>query len=105
MVTVANESGTAFPNARLQLVAGDVNRVRSAERDNVMLERAMMKRRPLPPWPKKPFRTITRSKDVDQQPRDEAGDDAGGHLVSVEKRYVVNGQAFSTATRRTLAPA
>src|SRR5258707_3052978 len=27
-VTLTNQSGTAYPNARLQLVAGDVNRVR-----------------------------------------------------------------------------
>ncbi len=31
-VTLANRSGTAYPNARLQLVAGDVNRVRDEMR-------------------------------------------------------------------------
>lgn len=30
-VTLTNESGAAYPNARLQLVAGDVNRVREAQ--------------------------------------------------------------------------
>ncbi len=37
-VTLTNRSGAAYPNARLQLVAGDVNRVRDA----VPLPRAMM---------------------------------------------------------------
>jgi hypothetical protein len=32
-VTLTNHSGTSFPNARLQLVAGDLNRVRQAIRD------------------------------------------------------------------------
>src|SRR5207244_12328523 len=32
LVTLTNQSGTAYPNARLQLVAGDVNRVRDEMR-------------------------------------------------------------------------
>ena len=32
LVTLTNRSGTSYPNARLQLVAGDVNRVRSEMR-------------------------------------------------------------------------
>lgn len=37
-VTLTNQSGTAYPNARLQLVAGDLNRVREAQ----PMPRAMM---------------------------------------------------------------
>jgi hypothetical protein len=43
-VTLTNQSGTAYPNAKLQLVAGDVNRVRDelrlAAKSNVMRESA-----------------------------------------------------------------
>src|SRR5687767_4280109 len=40
-VTLTNQSGTAYPNARLQLVAGDVNRVR----DEVRVAKAMLAQR------------------------------------------------------------
>ena len=43
-VTLTNTSGTAYPNAKLQLVAGDVNRVRDemrlAAKSGAMMERA-----------------------------------------------------------------
>jgi hypothetical protein len=40
-VTLTNASGTAYPNARLQLVAGDVNRVRDEMREAAVAMRAM----------------------------------------------------------------
>src|SRR5688572_2940919 len=40
-VTLTNQSGTAYPNARLQLVAGDVNRVR----DETRVAKAMLAQR------------------------------------------------------------
>jgi len=40
-VTLTNSSGTAYPNARLQLVAGDVNRVRDEMRLAAKASRAM----------------------------------------------------------------
>ena len=40
-VTLTNQSGTAYPNAKLQLVAGDVNRVR----DEVRVAKAMLAQR------------------------------------------------------------
>jgi hypothetical protein len=40
-VTLTNQSGTAYPNAKLQLVAGDVNRVR----DETRLAKAMLAQR------------------------------------------------------------
>jgi hypothetical protein len=42
-VTLTNTSGTAYPNARLQLVAGDVNRVREEFRAAAVASRAMAK--------------------------------------------------------------
>ncbi len=39
-VTLTNTSGTAYPNAKVQLVAGDVNRVREAIRPKTMMMRA-----------------------------------------------------------------
>ncbi|HET7793032.1 MAG TPA: DUF4139 domain-containing protein, partial [Rhizobacter sp.] len=41
-VTLTNRSGTAYPNARLQLVAGDVNRVKEDMRLLARREKAMM---------------------------------------------------------------
>src|ERR1700736_4619330 len=41
-VTLANNSGTAFHNARLQLVAGDLNRLPAAGRNDVMEMRASL---------------------------------------------------------------
>src|SRR5262245_16599478 len=40
-VTLTNRSGTAYPNAKLQLVAGDVNRVRDEMRLAAKAQRAM----------------------------------------------------------------
>jgi hypothetical protein len=40
-VTLTNTSGTAYPNAKLQLVAGDVNRVRDEMRMAMKSQRAM----------------------------------------------------------------
>jgi hypothetical protein len=42
-VTLTNQSGTSYPNARLQLVAGDVNRVRDEMRMAAVAGRAMAK--------------------------------------------------------------
>ncbi|MGQ2965933.1 DUF4139 domain-containing protein [Methylophilus sp.] len=49
-VTLNNTSGTSYPNARVQLVAGDVNRVREAIRPKTMMMRseAMLADAPMP---------------------------------------------------------
>jgi len=44
-VTLTNRSGTAYPNARLQLVAGDVNRVRDEMRVAAKAQRAVAEAR------------------------------------------------------------
>ena len=59
-VTLTNGSGTAFRNAKLQLVAGELNRVRQNFNrmlaDEAMAERAAPRRRP---WRRKPSPTTT----------------------------------------------
>ncbi len=97
-VTVANESGTAFPNARLQLVAGDVNRVRSAERDNMVMERAMMKAAAAPAMAEEAFSdyhlySLDRKTSINNHETKQVTMLAAT-AFPVEKRYVVNGQAF-----------
>lgn len=47
-VTLTNTSGTAYPNAKLQLVAGDVNRVRDEMRMAAKMQRAMEASAPAP---------------------------------------------------------
>jgi hypothetical protein len=47
-VTLTNTSGTSYPNARLQLVAGDVNRVRDEMRFAAKASRAMAAEAPAP---------------------------------------------------------
>ncbi|SDK32035.1 hypothetical protein SAMN05192566_0873 [Methylophilus rhizosphaerae] len=49
-VTLNNTSGTSYPNAKVQLVAGDVNRVREAIRPKTMMMRseAMVADAPMP---------------------------------------------------------
>ncbi|HEY9065096.1 MAG TPA: DUF4139 domain-containing protein [Burkholderiaceae bacterium] len=47
-VTLTNRSGTAYPNARLQLVAGDVNRVRDEMRRAKLQDNLMMAEAPAP---------------------------------------------------------
>ena len=82
-VTVTNGSGTSFRNAKLQFVAGDLNRVRQAVEERMMqMSRGRCARRlsahgaggvlRLPPLHPRP-------KDDDQQQPDEAGQHARRH--------------------------
>ena len=98
-VTLTNGSGTAFNNAKLQLVAGDLNRVRQAlqERrdaaENVASDgggRARWHRR------RSPTTTSTRSaggrrSTTTRRSRSRCSSGTG---VPTLKRYVVNGQAY-----------
>ena len=97
-VTLTNGSGTSFRNAKLQFVAGELNRVRP------MLDKDARGRHGacfggigardvagsvfrLPPL-------HARAEDLGQQQRDQAGQHAERHRFPVQKRYVVDGQAF-----------
>ncbi len=98
-VTVVNGSGTSFRNASLQLVAGDLNRVadvRSAQKvmDAMRLEAAMA----APPMSQEAFSdyhlyTLARKTTVNNSETKQVSMlNATG--FPVEKRYVVDGQAF-----------
>ena len=99
-VTLTNGSGTSFRNAKLQLVAGDLNRVRQ-----VLDARCEMdgdaRRRPPPRRADGAGIVLrlsplhARPEDDDQQQRDQAGEHARAAPASrSRKRYVVDGQAF-----------
>lgn len=98
-VTVANESGTAFPNARLQLVAGDVNRVRPGMRDNVgVLQEKMMVAAAAPAMAEEAFSdyhlySLDRKTSINNHETKQVTMLAAT-AFPIEKRYVVNGQSF-----------
>jgi hypothetical protein len=98
-VTLVNNSGTAFHNARLQLVAGDLNRVQERGRNEMMDARVMAKAAPAAPqFQQESFseyhlytlgrRTSVEDKETKQISLLE------GTGVPVEKIFVVNGQNF-----------
>ena len=97
-VTLANNSGTAFHNARLQLVAGDLNRLPTAGRGDVMEMRAMTKAAPASNFQQESFseyhlyslgrRTSVEDKETKQISL------LQGTGVPVGKVFVVNGQNF-----------
>jgi hypothetical protein len=106
-VTLINNSGTAFHNARLQLVAGDLNRVAERGRNEMMDARVMTKSAvAAPQFQQENFseyhlytlgrRTSVEDKETKQISLLE------GTGVPVEKIFVVNGQNYYY--RSALAP-
>jgi len=98
-VTLANNSGTAFHNARLQLVAGDLNRLPQAAgvTDMVMKERAMS-RTAAPQFQLENFSeyhlySLARRTSVEDKETKQISL-LQGSGVPVEKAFVVNGQNF-----------
>ena len=98
-VTLANNSGTAFHNARLQLVAGDLNRLPQAAgvTDMVMKERAMS-RAAAPQFQQENFSeyhlySLARRTSVEDKETKQISL-LQGSGVPVEKAFVVNGQNF-----------
>ena len=98
-VTLVNNSGTAFHNARLQLVAGDLNRLPQPERMRVMEMKSTLAAVPAPnQFQQEAFseyhlyslgrRTSVEDKETKQISLLE------GSGVPVEKLFVVNGQNF-----------
>ncbi|HTZ49330.1 MAG TPA: DUF4139 domain-containing protein [Verrucomicrobiae bacterium] len=96
-VTLTNNSGTAFHNAKLQLVAGDLNRLPQAIAGN-MVVREMSIAKAAPQFQQENFseyhlyslgrRTSVEDKETKQISLLE------GSGVPVEKMFVVNGQSF-----------
>ena len=96
-VTLTNQSGTAFRNAKLQLVAGDLNRVRQQlERRLEMADSAA--RAPAPPMEQEAFSdyhlyTLGRRTSINNDETKQVSMLAGTG-VPTQKRYVVNGQPY-----------
>jgi hypothetical protein len=97
-VTLTNGSGTAFTNAALQLVAGDLNRVRQvlgrAMEDRLELSRASA----APQMSQEAFSeyhlySVGRKTTINNNETKQISM-LTGTGVPVQKRYVVNGQAF-----------
>jgi hypothetical protein len=98
-VTVVNNSGTAFHNARLQLVAGDLNRIQPpGVVGGMVAERMMAKSAPAPQFQQENFseyhlyslgrKTSVEDKETKQISLLE------GSGVPVEKLFIVNGQNY-----------
>jgi hypothetical protein len=98
-VTLANNSGTAFRNARLQLVAGDLNRLpENARRDMVMSKAAVVTGGVANQFQQESFSeyhlyTLGRRTSVEDKETKQISL-LQGSGVPVEKIFVVNGQNF-----------
>jgi hypothetical protein len=97
-VTLSNASGTAFRNASLQLVAGDLNRVRQEFRKMAMETADMARAAAPPPMTQESFSdyhlyTLGRKTTINNNQTKQVSllEGAG---VPVRKRYVVDGQSF-----------
>jgi hypothetical protein len=98
-VTLANNSGTAFHNARLQLVAGDLNRLPVNARRDMMEMSVMAKSAPAAPqfqqenFSEYHLYTLGRRTSVEDKETKQISLLAGTG-VPVQKIFVVNGQNF-----------
>lgn len=97
-VTLSNSSGTAFRNARLQLVAGDLNRVRQVMNKMVAMEADMARAAAAPPMAQEAFSdyhlyTLGRKTTINNNQTKQVSM-LEGSGVPVQKRYVVEGQQF-----------
>ena len=97
-VTLTNGSGTAFPNARLQLVAGDLNRVRQAIGRAMMEQVARNDLAAAPPMEQEAFSeyhlyTLGRRTTINNAETKQVSL-LGGTGIPVRKRYLVEGQNF-----------
>jgi hypothetical protein len=97
-VTLTNGSGTAFPNARLQLVAGDLNRVRAvigrmANQDFAASAPAAERRMEQEAFSEYHLYTLARKTTINNNETKQVSL-LGGTGLPIRKRYVVNGQSF-----------
>src|SRR6266700_255639 len=97
-VTLINNSGTAFRNARLQLVAGDLNRIQPAPasmqaRDMVMAKAARAEQFAQENFSEYHLYTLGRKTSVEDKETKQISL-LEGNGVPVEKRFVINGQNF-----------
>ncbi|MGB7231104.1 MAG: DUF4139 domain-containing protein [Candidatus Acidiferrum sp.] len=97
-VTLVNNSGTAFHNARLQLVAGDLNRIQGGVIGGVARTAMMAKAAPAHEFEQENFSeyhlyTLGRRTSVEDKETKQISLLEGSN-VPVEKIYVVNGQNY-----------
>jgi hypothetical protein len=98
-VTLINNSGAAFRNARLQLVAGDLNRIQNAPaapqmaRDMVMAKAARAEQFAQENFSEYHLYTLGRKTSVEDKETKQISL-LQGSAVPVEKHFVVNGQNF-----------
>ncbi len=98
-VTLINNSGTAFHNARLQLVAGDLNRIQNAPgvagmaRDMVMAKAARAEQFAQENFSEYHLYSLGRKTSVEDKETKQISL-LQGSGVPVEKHFVVNGQNF-----------
>jgi hypothetical protein len=98
-VTVVNNSGTAFRNARLQLVAGELNRVPTESRIRAMDEtRALSAKAAAPQFQQEAFSeyhlySLGRKTSVEDKETKQISL-LQGSGVPVEKIFMVNGQSY-----------
>src|SRR5688572_858138 len=96
-VTLNNGSGTAFPNTRLQLVAGDLNRVRR-ELGRMAMQELRSDAAAAAPMAQEAFSeyhlyTLARRTTINNNQTKQVSL-LGGTGIPVRKRYVVEGQSF-----------
>jgi hypothetical protein len=98
-VTLVNNSGTAFHNARLQLVAGDLNRIQGGAMGGVVAQKAMLSREAAAPqfqqenFSEYHLYTLGRRTSVEDKETKQISL-LQGSGVPVEKIFVVNGQNY-----------
>ena len=97
-VTLTNGSGTAFNNAKLQLVAGDLNRVREQLSKRMEARDAMLASPAAAPMAQEAFSdyhlyTLGRKTTINNNETKQVSM-LTGTAVPTLKRYVVNGQSF-----------
>jgi hypothetical protein len=97
-VTLTNGSGTSFRNASLQLVAGDLNRVRQVVGKMLADESRAERNAAAAPMAQESFSdyhlyTLGRKTTINNAETKQVSM-LGGTAVPVQKRYVVDGQAF-----------
>ncbi len=97
-VTVTNGSGTSFRNAKLQLVAGDLNRVRQVMGKMMLDEARMTRNEAAAPMAQESFSdyhlyTLARKTTINNSQTKQVSM-LEGTAIPVHKRYVVDGQAF-----------
>jgi hypothetical protein len=96
-VTLTNGSGTSFPNAKLQLVAGDLNRVRQAlgrmSMDSARQELAAARPMEQEAFSEYHLYTLGRKTTINNNETKQVSL-LEGTGVPVRKRYIVEGQAF-----------